>query len=118
MVSSLTSNSLILEYIALGSSFVHCCLLLFKDELNFETILLLYFFVLINLVLNHCYRGTRIHLWPLISGFSFYTIYIIFSLFEDISFYYYYLTTLVSLMTVYFFGTIENYQGFKPYGKY
>jgi hypothetical protein len=109
MVSSLTANSTLLEYIAIGSAFIHCCILLFKDELNFETILLLYFFVVGNLLVMNWFRGTRIHLWPMVSGICLYSIFIVFDILEEVAFYYYYLTTLGSLALLYFFGTTNNY---------
>ena len=109
MAGGITTNSHLLEYIALGTTFMHCCIMLFQQEFDMETKLLLYFFVLITLLVNNHYRGTRIHLWPLMTGFSLYSITLLFGILEEMAFYYYYLTCLTSLVVVYFFGTVENY---------
>ncbi len=109
MPSSVTTNSLILEYIALGTTFAHCCILLVADDMPIESKIILYFFVLTTLLVNNYYRGTRIHLWPLITGFSFHSVSFLYNILVDISFYYYYLTCLASVIIVYFFGTVENY---------
>ena len=37
MPSSLTTNSLILEYIALAACFAHCCMLLIVDDIPIES---------------------------------------------------------------------------------
>lgn len=118
MAKSITTNSHILEYIALGSAFFQCCLIFLAGDLETELELMIFFFVLITLLVNNYYRGTRVHLWPLITGFSFYTFTLIFDIMVDFSYYYYYLTCLISLMIVYFFGTVENYQSFVPSGRY
>lgn len=110
MAKNIVTNSHILEYIALGSTFFHCCIMLFQNDFPIETKLLFYFFVLLTLFVNNYYRGTRVHLWPLVTGFFFYSVTMIFGIMEEIAFYYYYLTTLISLMVVYFFGSVEVYQ--------
>ena len=83
-----------------------------------ETQILVFIFTVTTLVINHCYRGTRIHLWPLIFGFFLHSISFIYDIFNDLTFYTYYLTVLASLMMVYFFGSVENYQSFVPYGRH
>lgn len=118
MAKNIVTNSHILEYIALGSCFFHCCLMLFESGFPMETKLLLYFFVLTTLLVNNYYRGTRVHLWPLVTGFSFYSFTLLFGILEEVAFYYYYLTTLVTLMIVYFFGSSEVYQGYAVSGRY
>ena len=118
MVKNIVANSQLLENVALGSTFFHCCLLLLLEDSPFELTLLLYTTVLISILINNHYRGTRVHLWPLISGFSFYSITLLFGILEEMAFYYYYLTCLISLMIVYFFGSVEVYQGFVPSGRY
>lgn len=80
--------------------------------------LLLYFFVFLNLIVNNHFRGTRIHLYPLMTGFSLYSLALLFGIFEEISFYYYYLTTLVTMVIAFFFGTVDYYQSFETSGRY
>jgi len=118
MAKNIVTNSHLLELIALGSCFFHCCLMLFEQDFPIETKLLLYLFVLITLVINNHYRGTRVHLWPLMTGFGFYSFTLLFGILEEIAFYYYYLTTLISVVIVYFFGSSEFYQGFAVSGRY
>jgi hypothetical protein len=50
-----------------------------------------------------------VHLYPLIMGFSLYSLTFLFGIFEEIAFYYYYLMTLTSTVIVFFFGTIDYY---------
>ena len=77
--------------------------------MDMQAKLLLYFFVLINLFMNNHYRGTRIHLYPIMMGFSLYSLTLLFGIFEELAFYYYYLTTLVSIVIVFFFGSVDYY---------
>ena len=105
MKNSLVMNSHLLEYIALACSFFHCFILLFNPDPPLEFKVLLYFFVLLNLFIAHYFRGTRVHLWPQMSGFAFYSVALLFEFLEEITLYYYYLTTLISIMLVYFFGS-------------
>lgn len=109
MSSKLTTNSQILEYIALGSCFTQCCIVVINDDMDMQSKLLLYFFVLVNLLFNNHFRGTRIHLYPLAMGYSLYSLTLLFGIFEEIAFYYYYLTTLISIALVFFFGTVDYY---------
>jgi hypothetical protein len=118
MAKNIVTNSHILEYIALSSTFFHCCLMLFESDFPMETKLLLYFFVLMTMLVNNYFRGTRIHLWPLSTGFGFYSFTLLFGILEEVAFYYYYLTCLISIMLVYFFGSAEVYQGYATSGKY
>lgn len=119
MANSISTNSQLMEYIALTSSFIHCCIMLFLySEDILELKLVLYAFVFANLAISHYYRGTRIHLWPLIFGFSCYSVALLFETLEEITFYYYYLMCLVSIMLVYFFGTSEFYSKFELSGQY
>ena len=74
--------------------------------------------VLANLLINNYYRGTRIHLYPLCAGFAVYSLALFFEFLEEIAFYYYYLMTLVSLMLVYFFGTLDYYNSFELSGRH
>ena len=110
-----SSNSHLLEYITLGGTFSHCCLMLFNGgaaDLPIEVKLLFYAFVLANiLILNH-YRGLRIHFYPVLMGFSLYSVALLFEYLEEIAFYYYYLTCMVSIVLIYFFGTADFYKGF------
>lgn len=109
MPSSVTTKSHILEYVALGTCFMHCCILLLNSDLPMEARVMIYFFVLFTLLVNNYYRGTRIHLWPLIVGFFLHSVSLLYGILADFSFYCYYLSCLTSLVTAYFFGTIENY---------
>jgi len=118
MPKNIVTNSHLLEYIALGSVFSHCCVLLFEQDLPLDTKLLLYVYVLATLFVNHNFRGTRVHLWPLMTGFGFYSIALLFGIIEEIAFYYYYLTCLGAIVLVYFFGSAEFYQGFATSGRY
>ena len=52
------------------------------------------------------------------TGFAFYSVSFLYQILVDLSFFYYYLTTLASIVIVYFFGTVESYQSFEPYGRY
>ena len=104
-----TGNSYLLEYIALASSFSHCFIMLFNPDQPIEFKLILYVFVLINLLISNHYRGTRVHLWPQLSGFALYSVALLFETLEEITIYYYYLTTLISIMLVYFFGGTYQY---------
>eukprot|EP00347_Sterkiella_histriomuscorum_P003348 403364636 len=106
------------EYIQLGSSFFQCCLLFLSGPMEIELELLVFFFTLFTYLISWYYRGIRIHLWPVVTGFSFYTFTLIFPIMVDLSHFYYYLTCLISLMIVYFFGSVENYQGFVTSGRY
>ena len=86
--------------------------------MDIESKLLLYFFVLVNLLFNNHFRGTRIHLYPIAMGYSLYSLTLLFGIFEEIAFYYYYLTTLISIVLVFFFGSIDYYQSFETSGRY
>jgi hypothetical protein len=92
--------------------------MLFQQDMPIQPKLLLYFFVLINLLVNNHFRGTRVHLYPLMSGFALYSLALLFGVFEEITFYYYYLMTLGSMMVAYFFGTVDFYQSFETSGRY
>jgi platelet-activating factor acetylhydrolase len=56
-------------------------------------------------------------MYPLIMGFSIYGVSLLFETLEEITFYYYYLTCLTSIVLVYFFGGIE-YNNFVPSGRH
>lgn len=79
---------------------------------------MLYVFVLANLLLNNHHRGTRIHLYPLVAGFICYSVALLFEFLEEIAFYYYYIMTLLSLMLVYFFGSLDFYNNFELSGRF
>ena len=81
MSASISSSSHILEYIALGSAFFHCCMMFFNSEVPLELNLLFYTFVLANLLINNYQRGTRVHFYPLISGFALYSVALLFGIF-------------------------------------
>ena len=115
---ALNANSHLVEYIALGCALLQCCIMLFQSHDQLEVKLLLYVLVLANLLINNHYRGTRIHLYPLCAGFALYSLALFFEFLEEIAFYYYYLMTLVSLMLVYFFGTLDYYNKFELSGRH
>ena len=101
-----SSASHLLEIVALGSCFVQCCMLLFltSDE-NFHLSAMVHLFSLASLLMNNHFRGTRIHLYPLIMGFALYSLAFFFGIFEEVAFYYYYLTVLFSMLISFFFAT-------------
>jgi len=70
-----------------------------------------------SLYLNHRQRGSRIHLYPLLSGFAFYSLAFFFGVFEEITYYYYYLTLLASIMLSIFFGSTNYYDSFETSGR-
>ena len=55
-------------------------------------------------------------MYPLILGFSLYSLAFFFGIFEEIAFYYYYLMVLASGVLRLFFGTTEYYRGFELSG--
>jgi hypothetical protein len=77
---------------------------------------MLHLFSMASLFMNNHFRGTRIHLYPLISGFLFYSLAFFFGIFEEITYYYYYLSVLISMLLVFFFGTTNFYHSFEPSG--
>lgn len=77
----------------------------------------LHLFSLASLFLNHHYRGTRIHLYPLLTGFALYSLAFFFGVFEETAYYYYYLTLLTSMVVSFFFGTTNFYDSFEPSGR-
>lgn len=110
MGKSISANTYLLEYVALASAFIHCCIMLFQGhDAPLEIKVMYWAFVLANLLVNNYFRGTRIHLWPLISGFAFYSVALLFEYLEELTYYYYYLMTCLSIMLVYFFGSSYQY---------
>ena len=57
-------------------------------------------------------------MYPVISGFAFYSVALLFQYMLEITLYYYYLTCLISIALVYFFGSYDQYSNFEPSGKY
>ena len=51
-------------------------------------------------------------------GYSLYAVALLFETLEEITFYYYYLTSLVSLILVFFLGSMEQYSGYEPSGRF
>ena len=54
----------------------------------------------------------------MIMGFSIYAVALLFETLEELAFYYYYLTALASLVLIYFFGSVEQYTGYEPSGRF
>jgi hypothetical protein len=77
---------------------------------------MLHIFSLITLLMNNYFRGTRVHLYPLIMGFAIYSLAFFFGIYEEITYYYYYLMCLVSLLVTFFFGTTDYYNKFELSG--
>jgi len=73
--------------------------------------------VLAIAVLNSQMRGTRLHLYPFVSGLAFYGIALLLDILEETIFYYYALATWASILLVAFFGR-EFYSGFELTGPY
>lgn len=69
-----------------------------------------------TLFLNNHFRGTRVHLYPLLMGFAIYSLAFFFGIFEEITYYYYYLTVLISMLITFFFGSTEYYNSFETSG--
>lgn len=70
-----------------------------------------------SLFINSRWRGTRIHLYPLLSGFVIYSLAFFFGAYEEIAYYYYYLMVLLSVVISMFFGTTDYYRGFELSGR-
>ena len=77
-----------------------------------------YVFVLANMLLNNYYRGTRIHLWPMVIAFIFYSIALIFDTLTGLTYYNYFLMTVISMVMLQIFGTPDQYSKYSPSGKY
>jgi hypothetical protein len=77
---------------------------------------MLHLFSMATLIMNNHFRGTRIHLYPLLMGFIIYSIAFFFGVFEEVTYYYYYLTVLISILLVFFFGTTNYYNNFETSG--
>jgi hypothetical protein len=54
----------------------------------------------------------------MISGFALYSVALLFEYLEELTFYYYYLMTCISIMLAYFFGSTSQYDMFMLSGKY
>ena len=83
----------------------------------FQMCVMLHLFSMVALFLNNYLRGTRIHMYPLMMGFALYSLALFFGIYEEIAYYYYYLTLLVSLTINYFFGSTEFYNSFATSGR-
>jgi hypothetical protein len=51
-------------------------------------------------------------------GFGLYSVTLLFGIFEQIAFFIYFLTCIVSLVIVYFFGSVDYYQKFETSGRH
>jgi hypothetical protein len=116
--ASQSANSRLLEYITLSSALLQCFALQIIDEEAYEMQGIFYVFVLANMLLNNYYRGTRIHLWPMIIAFAIYSVALIFGMFLTVTYYSYFLMTLLSSVLIYIFGNPEYYTKFEPSGQY
>lgn len=117
--------SQLFEYIALASCFFQCCMLLLLDPYHpdpetaraaFHWSIMLHLVSLLTLYMNARQRGTRVHLYPLLSGVAVYSLAFFFGIYEEITFYYYYLTVLCSLVVSLFFGSTSYYESFEMAG--
>ena len=114
-----------IENVSLASCFFQCCMMLFNSTSDPDPVVaqaawhmnvMLHLFSMASIFLNSNFRGTRIHLYPMISGFVMYSLALFFGIFEEITYYYYYLCVLISILLVFFFGTTNYYQNFEPSG--
>jgi len=60
--------------------------------------------ILILAIVLHVKRGMRIHIFPLMTGLVSYTFCLVFCLTEEHGYYYYLITSMLSLILVLFFG--------------
>jgi uncharacterized membrane protein YccC len=81
-MSALVSNSHILEHTMLASCLAHALLLLLLPDTDTELRVILYFLVLLTVLVCYWHRGVRIHVYPLIIAFTFYTLCLIFGILE------------------------------------
>ena len=114
----MTTNSHILEYIALGSCLIHSLVMLLNMDMDIEPKLLFYFFIFLNLLLNNSIRGTRLHLYPLSLGFALWSLTFLFGIFEQWALYLYLLLCVLSLSLTSVFGSVDQYQQFETSGRY
>jgi hypothetical protein len=79
---------------------------------------MLHLFSLGSLLINNYFRGTRVHLYPLLMGFALYSLAFFFGVYEEVTYYYYYLMCLLSLLLSFFFGTTNYYSSFELSGSH
>ena len=122
-----SSSSHLIESVSLATCFFQCFMLLFSGsssdaadpmaaQASWHMSIMLHLFSMATLLMNNHFRGTRIHLYPLLMGFVIYSIALFFDVYEEITFYYYYLTVLISILMVVFFGTTNYYSQFETSG--
>jgi hypothetical protein len=107
-----------LEYLTVGSALLQCCALQVIDDEAVEMQGVFYVFVLINMLINNYYRGTRIHLYPMVIAFFCYSVALIFGILITITYYNYALMTVISCALLQVFGNPEYYAKFVPSGKF
>ena len=125
-MSSQSSSSQLLEYVVMASCFTQCFLLMLNSEdradmelatASFHMSLMMHIFTLLAVVINMYWRGTRVHLYPLMMGFILYSLAFFFGIYQEITYYYYYLTVLVSIAVSFFFGSTDYYTSFETSGQ-
>jgi hypothetical protein len=79
--------------------------------------IMLHLFSMLSLWVNDRWRGTRIHLYPLMMGFAAYSLAFFFGTYEEMAYYYYYLMVLMSILLTLFFGTTDYYSNFELSGR-
>lgn len=126
-MSSQSSSSQLFEIVAIGSCFIQCCMMLFNGSSDssdpdqaraaFHMTIFLHLFSMASLILNSYHRGTRIHMYPLVMGFTLYSMALFFMYMEEIAYYYYYLMVLTTMVITYFFGSTNFYNDFETSGR-